>query len=164
MVVAGNHDECFETHRAEACELLGDAHYLQDSEVTVGGLRFWGSPWQPTFRDWAFNLDRGLALRAKWALIPAGIDVLVTHGPPFGIGDRGPDGDRFGCEDLAARVIAIAPLLHLFGHVHQDGGVWQQGATCFANVTTWECERQPTVIEMDCVPKRVVSVRVPPAR
>jgi Icc-related predicted phosphoesterase len=89
--------------------------------------------------------------------------VLVTHGPPRGIGDwLGEDG-REGCEELLAAVRRVRPLLHVFGHIHQDGGVWWQGGTCFANVTTWECERGPTVLDLDLASRRVFAVSVPPA-
>src|SRR5262245_58128712 len=81
IVVAGNHDWAFVDEPERARELLGpDVVYLQDSEATIAGVRIWGSPWQPEFCDWAFNLPRGPALAEKWALIPRGIDVLVTHG------------------------------------------------------------------------------------
>lgn len=166
VVVAGNHDWAFARpdHAAQARRLLGDAAYLEDSGVELEGVRFWGSPWQPAFNDWAFNLPRGAALRAVWARIPAGLDVLVTHSPPAGIGDRSgwEDGERDGCEELRARLAVVAPRLHLFGHIHQDGGLWRDGATVHANVTTWECTRAPTVIDLDRT--SVTAVAVPAAR
>lgn len=160
IVVAGNHDWAFANEPAAARSLLGSAHYLQDAEVTLDGVRFWGSPWQPAYNDWAFNLPRGASLAARWQKIPRGIDVLITHGPPAGIGDRVPMPERAGCADLLERVRAVAPRLHLFGHIHQDGGAWRDGDTLFANVTTWECERAPTVI--DVTADAVVPVVVPP--
>ena len=42
-----------------------------------------------------------------------------------------------------------------FGHVHQDGGFWREEGLCFANVTTWECERGPTVVDLDAASGRV---------
>ncbi len=30
--------------------------YLEDSETTINGIRIWGSPWQPEFGRWMFNL------------------------------------------------------------------------------------------------------------
>jgi Icc-related predicted phosphoesterase len=102
-------------------------------------------------------------LARKWALIPAGIDVLVTHGPPRGVGDWSGDMVRAGCEDLSAAVRPVRPLLHLFGHIHQDGGCWRHDDICFANVTTWEGERGATVLDIDVRSRRVVEVRVPPA-
>jgi len=160
IVVAGNHDWSFVHEAARARALLGDIHYLQDGEVTLDGVRFWGSPWQPTYHDWAFNLPRGEPIAAVWRKIPRGIDVLVTHGPPEGIGDRSPVGGRTGCADLLRRIAEVTPRLHLFGHIHQDGGVWREGSTVHANVTTWECERQPTVIDLDG--DGVTPVVVPP--
>ena len=61
--------------------------YLQDEMVEVGGLKIYGSPWQPRFYDWAFNVDRGEAIAKKWEPIPEGLDILITHGPVFGILD-----------------------------------------------------------------------------
>lgn len=161
VVVAGNHDVCFEQDRARAVATLGPrVHYLQDCSVTIDRVTFWGSPWQPRYHDWSFNLDRGEALRRKWAAIPADTQVLVTHGPPAGFGDRSPVAGRAGCEDLAARVRELGPALHLFGHIHQDGGLWEDGPTTYANVTTWECERGATVVDLL---DRVVPVQVPPS-
>ena len=158
VIVAGNHDWAFAREPGAARAMFNDAHYLQDAEVTIEGMRFYGSPWQPAFHDWAFNVPRGAALAAVWAKIPRGLDVLITHGPPDGIGDRGAMAQRAGCADLRRRVVAIEPRLHLFGHIHQDGGAWQLGATMFANVTTWECERAPTVFDLDAGAVQPVSV------
>lgn len=163
VVVAGNHDGAFVDDAAAVKELLEGLVYLEDSGVTLGGVSFWGSPWQPEFHGWWFNLPRGAPLAQKWALVPVGVDVLVTHGPPAGFGDRSGMGDaRAGCEDLARRVRDARPRLHLFGHIHEDGGAWPRDETTFVNCTTWEAERAPTVV--DVVQGRVELVQVPPAR
>ena len=163
VVIAGNHDRAFEAEPGAARALLAEVaprvRYLQDDGVTIDGVRFWGSPWQPAYNDWAFNLPRGEALAARWRLIPDGVDVLVTHGPPAGIGDRSPWAKRGGCADLRARVQQARPRLHLFGHIHTDGGAWTIDGTTFANVTTWECERPATVVDLDGV---VTIVDAPP--
>ena len=160
VIVAGNHDWAFAREPGAARAMFRGAHYLQDAEVTLDGVRFYGSPWQPEFCGWAFNLHRGPELAAIWAKIPRGIDVLVTHGPPHGYGDRTTETARAGCADLRLRVAEIQPRLHLFGHIHQDGGMWRDGATTFANVTTWECARAPTVFDVDA--GAVDAVVVPP--
>src|SRR5204863_6943239 len=122
VIVAGNHDWAFQTDRWKARALVSAFTYLEDDEAVIDGVRFYGAPWQPAFHDWAFNLPRGPALAAVWARIPAGLDVLVTHGPPEGVGDRSPVGGRAGCADLMRRVGEVTPRLHLFGHIHQVGG------------------------------------------
>jgi predicted phosphohydrolase len=162
IVVAGNHDWCFVREQEAACALLGSGvTYLQDSSCVIEGLTFWGSPWQPEFGGWAFNLPRGAALAEKWDRIPEVCDVLITHGPPMGIGDRSGNSVRAGCEDLLAAVQRVQPMLHLFGHIHQDGGFFPHGPITFANVTTWECERGATVIDIDVAARVLSPVEVP---
>jgi len=160
VIVAGNHDWAFAREQAAARAMFPGAHYLEDSEVAIDGVRFYGSPWQPEFCGWAFNLHRGPDLAAIWAKIPHGLDVLVTHGPPHGFGDRVTELTRAGCADLRRRVTDVKPRLHLFGHIHQDGGTWRDGATLFANVTTWECARGASVFDLDA--GAVSAVVVPP--
>jgi predicted phosphodiesterase len=160
VVVAGNHDWCVLTQPESARALLGDATYLEDSETTIHAVRFWGSPWQPAYNDWAFNLPRGWPLAEKWAAIPNGVGILITHGPPLGFGDKGPSAGRM--RGPSAVCPQGAALLHLFGHIHQDGGFWRNESIAFANVTTWECERPPTVLDIDLSTKEVMPVIVPP--
>lgn len=150
VLIAGNHDFFFEREPAAAAELVRAAgiHYLLDSEVTLEGLRIWGTPWQPRFFDWAFNLDRGEPLAAKWRLIPEGVDVLVTHGPPAGYGDRCYDGRRVGCAELLERLHHVKPRVNLFGHIHEDRGEWQLGPTRVINCTTSECDLPVTSLTL----------------
>jgi predicted phosphodiesterase len=108
LVIAGNHDFLFERKPEKARALLTNARYLQDEACEVNGLRLWGSPWQPWFHDWAFNLARGPELAAKWALVPERIDVLVTHGPPAAILDRTHGGEAVVAPTCAARSSACA--------------------------------------------------------
>lgn len=165
IVVAGNHELCLQKRPEEARALL--AHhglvYLEDDGVTVDGVRFWGSPWQPLFRVWAFGARRGPELAAKWAHIPEDVDVLVTHGPPWGFGDRvrlgrlgarrfGGSPDRevhAGCADLRRRIEVVRPRLHVFGHIHQDRGTWRHGEMVLVNATTAEGAFPAAVVELD---------------
>jgi Icc-related predicted phosphoesterase len=135
IVIAGNRDFFFEDQPAESRRLLTHAVYLQDEEIVIGGLRIFGSPWQPPFMNTAFNIPRGAALREKWQHIPRGIDILVTHTPPLGIGDRTAAGRNVGCGDLLAAVLRIRPLLHVFGHIHEGYGTTQKDGTAFINAS-----------------------------
>jgi hypothetical protein len=106
-------------------------HYLS---ITL--LLTCSSPWQPVFCDWGFNLPRGEACLEKWQPIPAGVDLLVTHGPPLGHGDRCRGGNRAGCGNLLEEIEGrIRPKLHVFGHIHEDYGVSTNGTTVFANAS-----------------------------
>jgi len=153
IVVTGNHDFCFERTREASEALLTNCTYLHDSAATVMGIRFWGSPWQPWFFNWAFNLQRGEEIRRKWDLIPDTTDVLITHGPPHGHGDRTRSGELVGCGDLLEVVERIHPKLHVFGHIHEGYGVSSNDHTTFVNASNCDFAyapvNPPIVLEYD---------------
>ena len=153
ILIAGNHDWCFERDAVAARRLVRNAIYLEDSGIELDGTKFYGSPWQPWFFDWAFNLERGEPLRKVWAKIPEDTDVLITHGPPHGILDRTIHGELAGCEELVKRVDAVKPKLHLFGHIHEGYGTEQRGDTLFVNASTcdvrYETVNAPVVLTLD---------------
>ncbi len=149
IVVAGNHDFPFERENAEARAILTHAHYLQDEALEIEGVKFYGSPWQPEFLNLAFNLPRGEPLRRKWDMIPSDTDVLITHGPPHGIGDRTFDGLHVGCEELLARVQEIKPRVHVFGHIHEGRGRIDIGETTFVNAATDRKGWSPFLVELN---------------
>lgn len=84
----------------------------------------YGSPWQPEFCDWAFNLPPvGEELKQVWSKIPTETDVLITHGPPYDILDKNEYGDCCGCVHLLHEVkTRIKPRVHIFGHIHETYG------------------------------------------
>ncbi len=140
--VAGNHDYCWELKR-EMMPAGLPWTYLQDSGTEVGGFKVWGSPWQPRFRDWAFNLDEP-ELTKKWDLIPDDTDVLVLHGPPYGIGDFVPrDKEYVGSPSLRERIDAIKPKLVVYGHVHSGYGRYELGPTLLVNAALKNEQYQP---------------------
>ena len=99
-------------------------------------VKIWGSPWQPEFYNWAFNLPRnGDELKAKWDMIPDDIDILITHGPAWGILDdvEGRRGYHLGCELLAERIKQIKPKIHICGHIHSGYGHYYDGHTHYFN-------------------------------
>ncbi len=110
VVIAGNHDLSMDAAKYDHAtkedvrkvRQLVSSHctYLEDSSVVIQGIHIYGSPWQPWFFDWAFNLERGEACLAKWRQIPDNADIVVTHGPPLGRGDLCESGNRAGCLDL----------------------------------------------------------------
>jgi len=137
VIIAGNHDFCFE-HDGELCRKVlehGGATYLQDEEVVIDGKKIYGSPWQPRFFDWAFNLDKGESLRKVWAKIPDDTDVLITHGPPQGILDECRSG-KVGCAELLKRIIEVKPDWHIFGHIHPTYGYECAHGTTFVNASS----------------------------
>jgi predicted phosphodiesterase len=145
LVIAGNHDRCFESDlQGSLAQLPAGLTYLHDSGCTVDGLTCWGAPWQPWFFSWAFNLPRGPELAAKWALIPDATDLLITHGPPHGILDRNRNGEPVGCADLREAVARVRPRIHAFGHIHESYGTELVDGTLFVNACTCTLAYRPT--------------------
>jgi len=158
ILIAGNHDKCFEN--ADAClvrdELVKrNIIYLEDKGVTIGGIKFYGSPWQPEFCNWSFNLPRGEDLLEKWKYIPSNTDVLITHGPPHGILDVSIyDKINVGCEDLRDEIFnRIKPKVHVFGHIHFEYGIEEREGIKFVNASVlnedYIIQNKPIVIEVE---------------
>jgi predicted phosphodiesterase len=142
VLVVGNHDWIFEKEpgvaRTLVAELAPSARYLQDHGELIAGINVWGSPYQPEFNNWAFNVPRGEEIKKHWDRIPHGVDLLITHGPPHGILDKskspGHD-DNLGCEELLKCVNRIKPKVHCFGHIHGSYGLQMKDGTLFANAS-----------------------------
>jgi Icc-related predicted phosphoesterase len=133
VVCAGNHDRYFQNSPHEARFFLTNATYLENTGVTIDNVTFWGSPYTPEFLNWAFMYTRGSGAK-YWDQIPDGLDVLITHGPPFGILDQvTPDGEHLGCAELLESVEQKRPRVHLFGHIHGGAGIFESDVTRFVN-------------------------------
>jgi Icc-related predicted phosphoesterase len=145
VAVAGNHDFIFQ-HEPERVPAGLRWTYLQDSSTHVGGLKIYGSPWQPWFHDWAFNL-REPELEAKWERIPDDTDVLLLHGPPHGYGDRTSGGRHEGSPSLLRAIRRVRPRLAVFGHIHEARGRWDLEvdgkAVTLANVSVMNERYEP---------------------
>jgi predicted phosphodiesterase len=157
VVIAGNHDKLFEKDNALARACLRrycpKAHYLQDSGVEIDGVKFWGSPWQPEFCGWAFNLPRGPELARKWKAIPSDTHVLITHGPPYGILDLTSRGEHVGSEELMRELdLRLTPKVHVFGHIHEGYGTFTSRGTKFINACSctefYEPTNAPVVVDI----------------
>ena len=125
--IAGNHELGVEENPNRAIQIakLTQTIYLDDSGVEIEGLKIWGSPVTPFFRSWAFNRHRGKDIREHWNLVPIGLDLLITHGPPYGYLDETAEGDNVGCEDLLALLkeeLPEPPQVVIFGHIHEGYG------------------------------------------
>ncbi len=146
IFIAGNHDRIMQMQPEWATDTLteyktidylrdeGFAYYDMDMDRST---KIYGSPWQPEFFNWAFNLPRnGEEMKAKWDAIPDDTDILITHGPPYGYLDV-PGGKKFqvGCELLRERVDAMQPKIHVFGHIHGSAGYYFNGHTHFINAS-----------------------------
>ena len=163
VFIAGNHDWGFQNHPEQTMQIINSYkwfNYLQDELFMVGEnyddmIKIYGSPWQPEFNNWAFNLPRmGDQLKAKWDLIPMNTDILITHGPAWGYVDKVVGQTKnLGCELLADRIKVVKPKIHVCGHVHSGHGYVFDGDTHYINASvldeSYYYNNEPLSVEWD---------------
>lgn len=154
VFVAGNHDFFFEQAHPKMINQMipSNVIYLNDSGCEINGIKLWGSPITPWFNNWAFNRERGNDIKQHWDLIPGDTDILITHGPPFGILDMTIRGEHTGCEELLRKIERVKPKLHVFGHIHEDYGQETKEDTIFVNASVLDSNYQlvhkPVIIHL----------------
>lgn len=126
----GNHDFC--TPETIKAILFKGVTCLVDEGTTIDGVSIYGCPWSVTYGDWNYMCSED-ELKAKYSLIPQKVDVLLTHTPPRNILDDY-DGMNIGSKALAEAVVRKRPHIHIFGHVHEDGGLFYNKATRTLNI------------------------------
>lgn len=147
VLVGGNHDVYIQKNKSQIETLLPGVKYLEDREVKVGpnsGVRVYGAPWIVArnlfYLSSAFSLPNDKILE-KWKQIPTGVDILVTHSPPWDILDVNKDGSHIGSEHLRNEIAErIHPKIHIFGHNHNfhmaQIGTFANGDKClFVNAS-----------------------------
>jgi Icc-related predicted phosphoesterase len=164
----GNHDWCgqhcsFDGDSPEAApstalQILVDTGTSVPRRGTAGGaISVWATPWSRQFMDWAFMRSReGLA--DTYAAIPEHVDILVSHQPPYGLGDRAVDEqsgqiEHLGSLELLTAMARVKPRLVICGHIHSGYGRFESAGTPIYNVSVvnehYRVVRSPTVIDID---------------
>lgn len=131
VVVPGNHEFLLEAE-PELCRVITNATVLVNDYTMVRGVKIWGSPVTPV--NGAFGRGDPRDRERMYSAIPEDVDILITHGPPYGILDSTdesaePAGDR----ELRNTVRRVKPRLHIFGHIHAGYGVLPTRHTMFIN-------------------------------
>jgi Icc-related predicted phosphoesterase len=174
VFIAGNHDRMFENDPEEVKEILKqypNIIYLQDESYEIYDLetdrsiKLYGSPWQPEFYSWAFNLQRNsLQLSGKWEAIPDDTDILITHGPAWGSVDTvaGRPWDNLGCELLAERIQRFRPKIHVCGHIHSGYGVETIDGIHYINASVlderYEYTQKPMTFDWDKETNEIIII------
>jgi Icc-related predicted phosphoesterase len=151
VVVPGNHEFFLENDPSRR-SLISNATVLINEGIEIQGLRIWGSPVTPLYGG-AFGLSSADDRRRLYARIPENTDVLITHGPPYGVLDsEANSGLHSGCRELFEAVMRVRPKLHVFGHVHGAYGIFQAEQTTFVNAALFgihgSLDKSPLVVRM----------------
>jgi Icc-related predicted phosphoesterase len=146
LAIPGNHDRHAERDfNYTKNELLTNVKYfIHHESVVIEGIKFFGSGYSPEFGGWSFSVSRGKDAASKWSQIPDDTDILITHGPPYGLLD---EADIFsghlGCQDLSDRVLKVKPKAHVFGHIHGGYGIKEFNGTTFINAASLNDNYKP---------------------
>lgn len=116
LYVHGNHDGIYETQPPEGCDCIDDALVIYNGIriLGLGGcLRYHEGPYQFTEAQMRRRIAKlSLALwRSK------GVDIVITHAPPCGLGDREDPAHR-GFLALRRLIDRWHPAYLIHGHVH----------------------------------------------
>ncbi len=150
---AGNHDQYLEELYKKGIKLKmpKNVYYLLNSSVEIEGIKIWGSPFSPFFNNWSF-MEFLPNLKKIWSKIPDDIDIVVTHCPPFGINDVVGWRNQ-GCQALRDKIKDITPKYHVFGHIHEGYGIYQDEHTAYINASLmdefYDMTNAPVVINYD---------------
>lgn len=170
IFIAGNHDRFLYNYSTLANDIISQYKkdgviYLNNSSVEVEGIKFYGTPYQPYFCGWAFNVSDSSKLVNIYRMIPDDTDVLLTHCPPYGILDKShcsnysnPTGENnLGSMELKEVLEEkyhrdSMPRVVAFGHIHGDGGNKKQiGDTLYINASLCDEKYEPVnnIISID---------------
>jgi predicted phosphohydrolase len=131
LFVPGNHDFMMQHGDDKELKDLLDIHdpgvvILRDTLFHVNGISFLGLPYSLEYRDWAFGINPA---GMEEVLLPhreEDVDVLISHGPPYGIGDKNLEGEHLGLQPLTDFVRQQNVMFHVFGHIHEGYGIYPQ--------------------------------------
>lgn len=159
VVISGNHDRFCESHEQLVKNIFGKYYddgvrYIQDEMIDVEGLKIYGTPFQNFFCNWAFNIKDSDELSSIYKKIPEGLDILMTHCPPYDILDKShrpnfhnlTGESPLGSKELKDRLDEMEnpPKYHVFGHIHGDGGkVASIGETIYINASVCNEDYRP---------------------
>jgi Icc-related predicted phosphoesterase len=140
----------FETDRA-ARRLLTNGELLVNQGLEFEGLKIWGSP--ALALPGPFGMISASDRRREYSRIPIDTDVLISHGPPWGLLDSA-TGESYhaGDPELLRAIRKLTLKLHVWGHIHAAHGVKITEKTAFVNAALLGedggIDREPIVLRI----------------
>ena len=132
VFIAGNHDMYFQNAYLKNASLIfnmgENIHYLYNSMIEIEGIKIYGTPWTALFGNWGF-MGNEHKLEEVFSKIPEGMDIVITHGPPYGYCDKieeykiinispSNNDEHLGSKVLTKHLERAQPKWCIFGHIH----------------------------------------------
>jgi len=159
ILIPGNHELCVQNDEEMFYRLCKEYSIigLIDKEVIIENVKFYGSPWTPMFFNWAY-MEEDYLLDQYWDKIPNDTNVLITHGPAYGILDSVVEYGRYistGSETLADTIDTLKKLkIHAFGHIHPARGMYKENNILRINASNVDINyniKKPIIVNYDTI-------------
>jgi Icc-related predicted phosphoesterase len=154
LIVPGNHDFIFQQYYNQDLswekfmEDCGIKFYPKNLTISIEGtveilgLTIFTWSWVPYLPRWAFSMfdssiERYIQKKFK---MPEIVDIVVTHGPPYGILDWIPGYGKVGSKTME-EVFNFKYNLHIFGHIHENYGTTIQDSNNIIHTDNAEFRR-----------------------
>jgi Icc-related predicted phosphoesterase len=146
VVIGGNHDLSLEADLAQGNQepLLTNCILLNHESVLVQGVQIFGSPLEPRIgRKYIAFVRDAAQLEDDWNDVPLNTDIILSHAPPYGHGDRMWGLKHAGCTSLLHACERVKPRAVVFGHIHAGYGVTNMnaGTTVCINAASMKLSR-----------------------
>jgi len=145
----GNHDFIGERVQPDTIDeaMPDNVQFLVDKQIEIEGKKVWFSPWSNLFGNWAFMKGENDLKEKYFKEIPDDTQVIVSHGPPYGLGDKiywdGRD-QHVGSRSLLAFMDRSTQLeLVICGHIHEARGLYKDEGIDVRNVSLVDEKYQP---------------------
>ena len=121
LYVHGNHDTSYSRKPPEGCDCI-DGHLVRYHGLRILGLG--GCPWyHPGDHQYTEREMQKRIRKLRFQIWRAGgVDIVVTHAPPRGVGDLDDNAHR-GFEALLPFLEKYKPQYLLHGHIHLSYGI-----------------------------------------
>lgn len=160
IMIQGNHDFWPST----TFNGYKDIHLLHNEGITIDGVSFFGTPYTLNFCNWNHTSDEKTLFDMWDKLIPDKLDVLLSHGPPYGHCDNcnqpvygNTAESKLGSKALLAVLEDKGPKYVFVGHIHTgdrisvlDNGTKVYNVSCLdESYTAMGHNPAPAVVELE---------------
>lgn len=150
VVIPGNHDlstdpKFLRYYQPNYKSYFTNCIFLVGESFEFEQLKIYGDPRTPEFCGWGHSYNSSLEAQEIWSKIPSDTNLLITHGPPYGMLDMTFYGQKsVGCFDLRERINQLDRLaVHCFGHIHEQYGFTKNGDKLFINASSCSLQYSP---------------------